>query len=108
MAIQAYEMVGAPDAHSRYDVGMISLVAGDLVVARAEADTILRQDSTHLLGLILAMKAAGRRNDPAAQSGFKARLLVASKREQGRNLPEYVDHKRDIDAALIGSAARKP
>ena len=108
MAIQAYEMIGAPDAHSRYDIGMISLVAGDLVVARAQADTILRKDSTHLLGLILAMKTAGLRNDHAAQSRFKARLVAASKREKVRNLPENVDHKRDIDAALSGTATRKP
>ena len=44
--------------HRRYDLGLIELAAGNATAARAQADTILQQQPTHLLGLSLAMRAA--------------------------------------------------
>jgi hypothetical protein len=66
MAIQAYEMIGPVDAHAQYDIGVISAVSGDTVRARAEADTILAARPNHLLGLVLAIRAAELRGDDAA------------------------------------------
>jgi hypothetical protein len=100
MAIQAYEMLGTQDSHSRYDIGMIGLVTGDAALARAEADTILAKDRNHLLGLILAMKAAGLRNDSAARTRFEKRFVAAESSERAKKLKEYEDHASDIDAAL--------
>lgn len=100
MAIQAYEMIGPLDAHARYDIGMIGVVSGDVGLARAEADTILATNRTHLLGLVLAMKAAGLRQDMNARAGYLKRLEAAAPAERAKHLKEYEEHKADIDAAL--------
>ena len=108
MAIQTYEMLGQLDAHARYDMGMIGLVSGDAQLARAEADTILTGDKTHLLGLVLAMKAAAVRQDNGARSEFQRRLIAAAPAERAKKLKEYDDHKADIDAALNPKGEVKP
>lgn len=108
MAIQAYEMVGPPDAHARYDMGMIGLVNGDAQFARAEADTILASNKTHLLGLVLAMKAAGLRQDAKARAEYQQRLIAAAPAEKAKKLKEYEDHMADIDAALSSKGDAKP
>ncbi len=100
MAIQAYEMAGPLDAHRRYDMGMIAVVAGDAGVAKAQADTILSMSKTHLLGLVLAMKSAGLRQDAAARAEYQKRFIAAAPAERAKGLKEYEDHKPDIDAAL--------
>ncbi len=107
MAIQAYEMAGPLDAHRRYDIGMIAVVAGDAGIAKAQADTILASNKTHLLGLVLAMKAAGLRQDAAARADYQKRIAAAAPAERAKNLKEYEDHKPDIDAALT-IPAKKP
>lgn len=108
MAIQAYEMLGPPDAHARYDMGMIGVVSGDATLARAEADTILAGDRTHLLGLVLAIKAAGLRQDTKARADYQARLVAAAPAEKAKKLKEYEDHMADIDAALKPKGDSKP
>ncbi len=105
MATQAYEMLGTMTPHIRYDIGMIAVVAGDPAVATAQADTILKADRTHLLGLLLATKAAAMRNDATARIAFEKRFLAAAPAELAKKLPEYDDHKSDIDAALAASKA---
>lgn len=108
MAIQAYEMLGSPDAHSRYDIGMIGAVSGDVALARAEADTILLKDRNHLLGLILAIKAAGLRGDASARAALQKRLVAAEPSERAKKLREYDDHGADIEAALSIARGAKP
>ena len=108
MAIQAIDMLGPPDAHARYDVGMIGVVSGDVQLARAEADTILASNKTHLLGLVLAMKAAGLRQDMKARADFQRRLVAAAPAEREKKLKEYDDHKADIDSALKTTGDAKP
>ena len=108
MAIRAYEMIGPPDLHIRYDEGMIAVIAGDANFAKAEADTILAQAPTHLLGLILAVKAAGLRQDMTARSQFVKRFLAAVPAERTKKLKEYEDHKNDIDAELTAARGAKP
>jgi hypothetical protein len=108
MAIQSYEMIGPPDAHAHYDMGMIGLVSGDVQFARAEADTILAANKTHLLGLVLAMKVAALRKDSGARSEYQKRLVAAAPAERAKKLKEYDDHKGDIDAALNPKGDVKP
>ncbi len=108
MAIRAYEMIGPPDLHIRYDEGMIAVIAGDADFAKAEADTILSQAPTHLLGLILAVKAAGLRQDMTARTQFVKRFLAAVPAERMKKLKEYEDHKNDIDAELTAARGAKP
>ena len=96
MVLQAYQMLGPLDADQHYDLGRIAEVLGMSELARAEADTILKAQPTHLLGLTLAARVA-----PAAKkSDFYRRLLAAEPAERKRALPEYDRHKDDIDAAL--------
>lgn len=100
MAIQAYTMLGTLDAHTRYDIGEIYAAIGDAVAARAEADTILAAQPNHLLGLVLAARAADLAGDNAAASRFRRRLAAAAPTERARDVKEYTEHARDIDAAL--------
>jgi hypothetical protein len=107
MAIQAYQMLGTLDAHDRYDIGTIAIVSGDAAAARAQADTILTANPAHLLGLVLAIKAAGLRKDSAGQRAFEKRLVAAAATERAKNLKEYTEHRRDIEAAMNRVAGRK-
>ena len=100
MAIQSFEALAPLDAHQRYDLGLIGVVSGDGALARAQADTILTQQPSHLLGLILAMRAAGLSGDTAARTQFAQRLSAALVSERAKGLPEYTDHGPDIDAAM--------
>ncbi len=106
MAIAAYEMLAPLDLDQRYDLGRIGEVGGDTTLARAQADTILRERPTHLLGLILAAKVARLEGDAARARAFDARLIAAETTERAAGLGEYLLHKPDIDAAI--SAARSP
>jgi hypothetical protein len=108
MAIQAYSMIGALDAHARYDIGTISVAVGDVRRARAEADTILATRPSHLLGLALAIKAAGLAGDSAAAARLSRRLAAAAPTERATALAEYAEHARDIDEALkkVGTPSR--
>ncbi len=99
MAIQAYEMLGPVDAHAQYDIGVISAAIGDNVRASAEADTILRARPNHLLGLVLAIRAAEARGDAQAAARFQKVLVTAAPSERSA-LKEYSEHARDIDDAL--------
>jgi hypothetical protein len=87
---------------------MIGLVSGDPSLARAEADTILSGNRSHLLGLVLAIKAAGIRGDRAARAEYQKRLVAADAAERATPRKEYVEHKADIDAALTDARALKP
>lgn len=100
MAIAAYQMVPDPDADARFDMGRIAEVAGALPAAKIEADSILAQQPTHLLGLVLAMQVARASGDKAGASAYLAKLHAARKSELAKKLPEYDRHKADIQDAL--------
>jgi hypothetical protein len=88
MAVQAYQMIGAPDAHARYDIGEIYAAVGDASSARAEADTILTAQPNHLLGLTLAARAADLSGDATAAAKFRRRLAAAAPAERAEGLKE--------------------
>jgi hypothetical protein len=100
MALSVYQSVSPMDADLRYDFGRVAEVAGAAEIARAQADTILASDSTHLLGLVLAIRAAQLRNDTAAAARYRRRLLAAEPTETPKQLPEYQRHQSDILDAL--------
>ena len=100
MAIMAYQALGQLDLDQHYDVGRIAAVSGDETMARAEADTILAQHPTHLLGLILAGNAARMRKDTAAERSYYDKLVAAAPSERAKQLPEYTAHENDITIAL--------
>lgn len=100
MAIQAYQMIGPLNLDQRYDLGRLGIVSGDPDLARAEADSILAQSPTHLLGLILAANAANARKDATAERQYFDKLKASAAAEQAKQLPEYQEHANDIKAAL--------
>lgn len=100
MAIQSQLALAPLDAHRRYDLGLLGMVSGDAIMARAQADTILAAQPDHLLGLILAMRTAGMQLDSAARGRFASHLMRVVDRERARGLPEYSDHDPDITAAV--------
>jgi hypothetical protein len=104
MALQAYATLGAPDAHARYDVGMISAVVGDSLRARSEAAKILDERPTHLLGLLLAMRTAA---SPSLRAAYQRRFAESSKAELAAALPEYAEHRHDIEGALLAAESAK-
>jgi hypothetical protein len=105
MAMASIEALTPATAHTRYDLGLVALVVGETATATAQADTILRDAPKHLLGLVLAARAAGARRDDNARRAFEKRLLAAEPGETARALPEYVDHANDIRSAV--AAARE-
>jgi hypothetical protein len=108
MAIASFEALAPLDAHQRYDLGLIALVSGDAVMARAQADTILATQRSHLLGLILGMRAAGLQGDASARAQFASQLSSVLVSERAKGLPEYADHGPDIDAAVREVDGRTP
>jgi hypothetical protein len=100
MAIQSMLALAPLDAHRRYDLGLLGMVSGDALMARAQADSILATAPDHLLGLTLAMRTAGMQLDTLARNRFATRLAAVADRERAKNLTEYIDHGPDIDAAL--------
>jgi len=108
MALQAYGMIGPLDTHGRYDVGLIAIVASQLMRAKAEADTILKKNPNDLLGLTLAMRVAEASQNSAAFSGYAKRLIAAEPAERKTAREAYTAHANDIDAALKDVRAKKP
>ena len=100
MAMRAYGALGDLTLDQRYDVGRLAEVGGDATIAAAEADTILRAHPDHLLGLVLASRAATLRNDRAASQRYLDRLARVAPAERRKELPEYELHRNDIDTAL--------
>ena len=106
MAMGAIEALAPLDAHRRYDLGLIALATGDVAKAAAQADTMLAARATHLLGLVLAARAADARGDGAGAAEFRRRLLAAESSERASPLPEYTDHDADVREGL--AAVRAP
>lgn len=106
MALGALEALAPLDLHRRFDVGLVALVTGDVALAKAQADTILAQRPTHLLGLTLAARVADARGSTAAASDYRRRMVAAEAAERARALPEYTDHAAELAAALSAARAR--
>jgi hypothetical protein len=100
MAIPAHQMLDAPTLDDRYHFGRIGEIVGATELARAQADTILAEHPTHLLGLALAASAARLEGDVAAANAMDQRLLAAESGERGQWREEYESHRPDIEDAL--------
>ena len=100
MALTAYQMLAPLNADQRYDMGRIGEVAGAIPLAKAQADTILRENPNHLLGLILEARLATLAGDTTKLRLFERRLIAAEKSETSRKRDEYARHQDDIANAL--------
>lgn len=100
MAMSSFEAIGTElDLDARYDYGRVAQETGSVDVAAAQADTILKQSPTHLLGLALAARAAEQSGKPQNAAAFWARFLAAKDAELKKTLPEYQAHAGDIERA---------
>ena len=106
MAVEAYQRLPKLTLDQRYHLGRIGAVTGVQQLASAEADTILRQRPTHLLGLVLAAQGARMRGDEPTARGYDRRLLAALATEEKAALPEYQQHANDITRAVESARAR--
>ena len=100
MALTAYQMLSPLNADQRYDMGRIGEVAGAIPLAQAQADSILRENPNHLLGLILEARLATLAGDTARLHSYERRLIAAEKTESTKRREEYVRHQDDIANAL--------
>lgn len=105
MAFTAYQMLPTLDADQRYDMGRIAEVAGALPFAKAQSDSILQKNPSHLLGLVLAARVAAIAGDKNDLHGVEKKLLSVEKSELAKNLAEYERHMNDITTAI--AAARR-
>ena len=100
MAMASFELLGPElDLDARYDLGRVATEAGELTVAAAQADTILKSSPTHLLGLALLARTSTKQGKAAAAKSSWTAFLSAKDAELKKNLPEYQAHSADIDAA---------
>src|SRR6476660_9947328 len=100
MALTAYQMLSPLNADQRYDMGRIGEVAGAFPLAKAQADSILRENPNHLLGLILEARLAVIAGDTTQLHSYERRLIAAQKSELATNRAEYARHQDDIATAL--------
>jgi hypothetical protein len=100
MALNAYQMLAPLNADQRYDMGRIGEVAGAIPLAKAQADSILRENPNHLLGLILEARLATLMGDTTQLHSWERKLLAAEKSEAAKKREEYVRHQDDITNAL--------
>jgi len=100
MAITAYQMLSPLNIDQRYDMGRVGEVAGALPLAQAQADSILKEDGDHLLGLILQLRLATLARDSVSLRSYERKLLAAEKTELAKNRDEYTRHRDDIASAL--------
>jgi len=100
MALASYEaLAGEMDLDARYDYGRVAQEVGSPEIAAAQADTILKESPTHLLGLALAARTAEMRDKKTDAAGYWKRFLAAKDAELKKNLPEYQAHSADIGRA---------
>lgn len=107
MAINAYEMLPQMNIDQHYDLGRIAEVSGALPLARAQADSILREQPRNLLGLILAARIADLMGDKAARIRYDKLLLASQKSELATKRPEYERHEDDIKRAVAALRAKQ-
>ena len=107
MALSAYSTLGPLDLDLRYDFGRVAEISDNLQVAQAQADSILAESPTNLLGLILAGRIAALRGNNAQRDNLARRLVQAEPSETKKALEEYTRHRGDIDVALSEARARR-
>lgn len=107
MALSAYDMLEGTDrdADARYHAGLIRLHTGDIDGAGALADTILKQQPTHLFGIVMRGTIARFQKDQKALDRSYGDFLAHYDAEMKVKRPEYEAHPRALEEFL--KAARE-
>jgi hypothetical protein len=96
MALAAYAMLDSASADTRYHAAMLRLHSGDAAGARALGDSIVRNDSTNLLGYVLLGTVARFQRDSSTLKRISAAFMRHYDREIARDRPEYTEHRTAI------------
>ncbi len=100
MALTSFEQLGAElDTDARYDYGRVASETGNLDIAAAQADTILRGAPNHLLGLALSARTASLRGDADGAARAWKTFLSVKDVELKKARPEYQQHAADVEQA---------
>ncbi len=105
MALSAYGMLEEIDADARYHAALIRLHTGDMAGARALADTILKNQRSHLFGIIVQGTIARFEKDQAALARSYADFLKHYDAEIAAKRPEYSEHPRSLEDFLAAARA---
>jgi hypothetical protein len=97
MAFAAYAQLDSVDALARFDVGTLHATLGDLPVASALADTILRLSPNHLFGYMLQGTIADFQGNKAAVEQSYRDFLAHYDAELKTGKPEYRVHQPLVD-----------
>ena len=97
MTIQAYAQVTPIDPDARLHIGMINLIMNEPDKAKAQGDTIARENPTHLFGALLRAEAAEKAGQQAAARTAWRAFLQNWDAEMRKNLDEYQQHKQMLD-----------
>jgi hypothetical protein len=97
MALQAYAMLGAPDDHIHYDIGMIYAVLGDADSAVAQASAIERNTPNNLLALLVRIAVASGKKDQPTLRRLYTTFLDKYDREIAAARPGYDEHKTALE-----------
>jgi len=106
MAIMAYQRVETLDVDGRYHLAALQLVAHDYPAARAQADSILAANPTHLFGLFSAAAAEDGKGNAAGAKDFYLRFIRAYDAEVAKKLPEYEEHSQGLPAMRAQAVAK--
>ncbi len=106
MVLAAHEMLEKPTLDERYHYGRVAEVVGTAAIAKAQADTILKENPKSLLGLLLAARSARMEKNETAAKVFDKRLLAALESELATKNADYENHRGEIDRAA--AEARRP
>jgi hypothetical protein len=108
MALAAYEMLDSASADTRYHAAMLRLHSGDAAGARALGDSIVRNDSTNLLGYVLLGTVARFQRDSSTLKRISAAFMRHYEREIARDRPEYTEHRTAISDFQREASGKPP
>lgn len=108
MALAAYEMLDSASADTRYHAAMLRLHSGDAAGARALGDSIVRNDSTNLLGYVLLGTVARFQRDTSKLKRISAAFMRHYDREIARDRPEYTEHRTAISDFRREASGKPP
>ncbi len=100
MGLQAYAVLPPEeiDVDVRFHRGLLQIELENAEAAGTEADMILAEVPDHLLGLLLAARAAEARGDSASQARYSAQFLANVGRVDLSTRPEYEAHRSLIES----------
>ena len=100
MAMASHEMLTTPTIDERYHFGRIAEVTNNAAIAKAQADTMLAENQSNLLGLLLGARAARLSKDVNAERTYSKLLLKVADKELATKNTDYELHRAEIDRAI--------